>query len=216
MTNEQRVEQIDNLPHTTIRAVIFDIGGVLVHTDDQAPRRKWELQLGLAEGELSHLVFGSDVMWRAMIGQATDAQVWQDVARKLNLNDEIMNDLIADFWSCEQIDAELVQFAQSLRPRYKTAILSNAGSGAREAMTQKFQLDAVFDPMIISAEEGLAKPDARIFHLATQRIGIAPDEAIFIDDRLENVQAARSVGMRGVQFQDTTQAIAEARQYLAE
>lgn len=199
-----------------IRAVIFDIGGVLIHTGDRAPRHKWETQLGLPEGKLSQLAFGTQVARRAMVGQATEKDVWQEVARTLNLNEETMRELIADFWSCEGLDGELVRFAQSLRPRYKTAILSNAFSSARQAVSENFQLDAAVDQMIISAEVGLAKPDARIFHLACERIGIAPTEAIFIDDVLENIESARAIGMHGVQFQDTAQAIAEVRQYLGD
>ncbi|MBI5035425.1 MAG: HAD family phosphatase [Chloroflexi bacterium] len=186
----------------------------MVRSDDQAARQKWELRLGLSEHNLSQLVFGSDVGRRSMLGETTEEQVWQYIAQELNLNDETMQDLITDFWSCEQVNAELVQFAQLLRPRYKIAILSNASSGARQAMRSKFQLDAVFDPMIISAEEGVKKPDARIFHLAAERIGIAPREAIFIDDVSENVKAAQAIGMLGVQFQNTAQAIAEVKEYL--
>jgi epoxide hydrolase-like predicted phosphatase len=199
-----------------IRAVIFDVGGVLVRAGDQTPRRKWELRLGLPEGKLAQLVFGNELMRRAMLGQVTDAEIWQQVARELNLNDETMRDLIADFWSCEQADSELVQFARSLSPRYQTAILSNATFSAREAMTSNFKLDAVFAPMIFSAEEKLVKPDARIFHLACDRIGIAPGEALFIDDVLENIQAARAIGMYGIQYKNTAQAISEVKNYLEE
>ena len=200
----------------TIRAVIFDIGGVLIRTGDYAARRKWEIQFGLPKGKLSHLVFGSPVAARAMLGEITEADVWQHVAGTLKVSDEQMSQLVADFWSCEGLNAELVQFARTLRPHYQTTILSNAFSTARQAVIDNFQLDATFDPMIISAEVGLAKPDARIFHLAAQRMGVLPDEAIFIDDVLENIESARAVGMRGVQFKDTTQAIMEVRKYLGE
>lgn len=198
----------------TIRAVIFDMGGVLIQTKDRTPRRKWEMRLGLQEGELSTVVFGSDVAARAMIGQTSENEVWQDVARRMRLSDEQLDNLITDFWSCDDKDHDLVRFAQSLGPRFKTAILSNAFTGARQAVSENFQFDAIFDPMIISAEVGLAKPDARIFHLTAERVGVAPHEAIFIDDMLGNVEAARAIGMCGVHFVNTAQAIAEVKQHL--
>ena len=198
----------------TIRAVIFDLGGVLIRSLDKTPRRKWEIELGLPENQLSHLAFGSDMAQRAMLGDATEEDVWRDVANTLNLNADQMRDLVADFWSCESLNIELANFARALRPKYQTAILSNAFSSARQAVTENFQLDEIFDPMIISGEVRLAKPDARIFHLTAQRIGVAPHECVFIDDVHENIESARAVGMRGVQFVNTVQAIAEAQQYL--
>ncbi len=199
-----------------IRAVIFDVGGVLIRVQDRSARRKWETRLGLPEGELSHIVFGSDVSARAMIGQASDADVWKHLAETLNLDDDQLRDLQTDFWSCEELDLSLARFARALRLRYKTAILSNAMPGARQAIAHKFGLDGTVDQIVISAEEGLKKPDPRIYRITTERLEVAPEEAIFVDDVAENVAAAQAIGMRGVQFKDTPQAIAEVKRYLEE
>ena len=79
---------------------------------------------------------------------------------------------------------------------------------------QHYGLDRLVDLMIFSDEEAMAKPDARIYHLAAARLGVQPDEAIFVDDVPRNVEAARAVGMLAVHFRDTAQAIAEIEQYL--
>ena len=94
------------------------------------------------------------------------------------------------------------------------AALSNAWSGTRAAMTTHYGLDRLVDLMIFSDEEGMAKPDARIYHLAAGRLGVQPGEAIFVDDVPRNVEAARAVGMLAVHFRDTAQAIAEIEAYL--
>jgi epoxide hydrolase-like predicted phosphatase len=197
-----------------IRAVIFDMGGVILRTESQAGRRKWESRLGLKERELSQVVFGSEASARASIGLGTDADVWKNVASALRLSDEQLEELERDFWSDDRVDAPLVEFIRDLHLRYKTAILSNAWFGSREAISNKFGLGAVVDAIIISAEEGIAKPDARIYRVAAERLGVLPAEAVFVDDMAENVQAARAVGMRGVQFKSTAQAIAEVRAVL--
>jgi putative hydrolase of the HAD superfamily len=199
-----------------IRAVIFDMGGVILRTESPAGRRKWESRLGLKERELSQVVFGSEASARASIGLGTEAGVWKNLASVLHLSDEQLKELERDFWSGDRIDAALVEFIRDLRPRYKTAILSNAWSGARATISNEFGLGAVVDAIIISAEEGIAKPDARIYHIAAERLGVLPSEAVFVDDMEENVQAARAVGMRGVQFKDTAQALAEVRLLLNE
>ena len=71
---------------------------------------------------------------------------------------------------------------------------------------------AIFDrfkDIVVSGNEKLVKPDAAIYHLALDRFGLKPDQAIFIDDRLENVQAAEAVGMAGHLFTDAGKLRAE-------
>jgi epoxide hydrolase-like predicted phosphatase len=89
-----------------------------------------------------------------------------------------------------------------LHSSYKTGLLSNAFSTLRSYITQVWQFADAFDDMVISAEVGMVKPEARIFHLALARLKVEPEAAVFVDDFLENVEAARALGMQGVHFQD--------------
>jgi putative hydrolase of the HAD superfamily len=200
--------------NATIRSVIVDFGDVLFRTEDPSGRRRWEKHLGLPSGDLARFVFESEVGGQSMMGRATEADVWQHVADTFSLDDETLGQLIRDFWSGVQLDTELVEFVRSLRPRYRTAILSDAWPGVRDVFTQVFGLDAVVDEIIISAEEGIAKPDPRIFRIAAERLGVQPQEAVFVDDRPENVHGARAVGMRGIQFETREQTIADVRKHL--
>ncbi len=197
-----------------IRAVIFDFGDVLIRTEAPSGQRKWEKRLGLPEGGLAKGVFESEVADRSMVGRATEAEVWEYVAVNFGLDDEQLAELQRDFWSGWRLDTELVSFLGNLRPHYKTAILSNAWPGTREMFTEILKLDQAVNEMIISAEEGVAKPDHRIYQIAVGRLGVQPDEAVFVDDLIENVQAAQAFGMWGIQFKSTQQAIAEVQEYL--
>lgn len=197
-----------------VRAVFFDVGGVLLRAEDQSGRRKWEQRLGLPDDELARIVWRCDVSLRAMVGQATEADVWQNVATTFKLNGEQLRELIADFFSAERADAILIQFARDLRHRYMTGVISNAWATSRQIITDKFGLSDAFDIIVLSGEEGVAKPDARIYNIALERLGLPPTEAIFVDDLGENIAAARALGMRGVQFENTPQAIAAVRSQL--
>jgi putative hydrolase of the HAD superfamily len=55
--------------------------------------------------------------------------------------------------------------------------------------------------MIISAEVGIAKPDARIYQIAVDRLGVLPGEALFVDDVIENIQSARAFGLKTIHYQ---------------
>jgi putative hydrolase of the HAD superfamily len=133
---------------------------------------------------------------------------------KLGLQSDQLTELQRDFWAGEQLDAELVQFIQSLRPCYKIGIISNAWSGARYFHNFKFKMNAWTDVAVYSAEVKLVKPDPRIYQLALERLGIKPDEAVFVDDLLENVEAARALGMCGVQFKTAAQTIVDIERCL--
>jgi putative hydrolase of the HAD superfamily len=199
-----------------IRAAIFDVGGVLLFREDKNRRRKWEKYLGLSEGELPKIVYSLDESKRALIGQASVDEVWQQVAIQFGLNSEQSNELRYDFWWGDQVDPEMSRFIKSLHPRYKTALLSNAWSNAREIFVQKLGLDKIADILVISAEEGLAKPDIRIFQITAERLNIQPEEIIFVDDILENVQSAQTIGIRGIQFSNIAQVITEIQKSLDE
>jgi putative hydrolase of the HAD superfamily len=80
--------------------------------------------------------------------------------------------------------------------------------------TEHFQLHEVVDAFIISSEEGVAKPDPRIYQIALQRLDVQPHEAVFVDDFPENVAGAQQLGIIAVLFRDTDQAIAEVQRHL--
>jgi putative hydrolase of the HAD superfamily len=107
-----------------------------------------------------------------------------------------------------------VDFLRSLRPRYKTALLSNAWGNLREVLDREWHVLDAFDQVIISAEVGLMKPDERIFSLALERLGVTPGEAVFVDDFAHNVEAARLVGLHAIHFRNAEQARAEVEQLL--
>ena len=83
--------------------------------------------------------------------------------------------------------------------------MSNATADARRFFTAS-GIAAHFDAITISGEEGVMKPDERIYHIALGRLSVKPNEAIFVDDFSENVVAARTLGMMGVHFTDPQQA----------
>ncbi len=112
----------------------------------------------------------------------------------------------------EQLNADLAQFVHDLRPDYKIATICNGGS--RKAVNRKFRLGELVDLMLFDGEEGVAKPDARIYQLALMRLGVQPHEVVFVDDKERNVEAAGRLGMHTVHFKNTAQAITEVQTFL--
>jgi epoxide hydrolase-like predicted phosphatase len=200
---------------THIRAVIFDFGGVLVSMVDDRPRLKLAQQLAVPLSKLDDLVFFSDSAQRASRGEITVTMHWEAVRKALCIQPADMPKFLEQYWSADDVNWELLDFIRLLHPRYKVGLLSNAWDDLRQTLHERWNIDGLFDEMIISAKEKMVKPDPRIFHLALERLGVQPEEAIFIDDIAENVEAARREGMLAIQYQDTQKTLDELNHYLS-
>jgi HAD superfamily hydrolase (TIGR01509 family) len=201
---------------TKIKALIFDFGGVLVRMVDDRPRLMLAEQLQVPLSHLDDLVFFSDSARRASRGEIKVDQHWMAVGDALGIPSEDMPRFLEKYWSADDVNWELLDFIKSLHPRYKIGLLSNAWDDLRQTMHERWNMDVLFDDLVISAEVGIVKPDPRIYQLAVERLGVHPDECVFIDDMLINVEAAHQQGLTAIQFVDTQQILADLRTVLDE
>jgi len=198
----------------TIRAVYFDLGGVIVRTEFQAPRQHLAESLGMEYEDLIKLVFESETSQKASIGLISEDEHWAAVMRRLHLPESETRAVRDEFFAGDIIDLDLLDFMRGLRRQVKVGLISNAWSGLRPWIVSKKFEDA-FEAMIISAEAGVMKPDARIYQIAFEKLDVAPAESVFLDDFLENVEGARIVGMQAIHFNRPEQALKELKQLLA-
>jgi epoxide hydrolase-like predicted phosphatase len=182
-----------------LNAVIFDWGGVLMRTADASGRRKWEQKLGLSPYAVDRVVHGSRSWKQAQSGIISDVEYWADVAHQLHLDEDALLEFRHDYFSGDELDIDMVQFIRELRPRFKTALLSNASPQLVELLDEMKVTDA-FDVIVISGLLGVQKPDPAIYYTALERLGVTPEEAIFVDDFAENIEAARRLGIRTLHF----------------
>jgi epoxide hydrolase-like predicted phosphatase len=191
-----------------IRAVVFDIGGVLEVTPQTGWEAQWEARLHLRPGELDERL---TPVWRdGSSGALSEADVEQQIAVLLGLDNIQSAALMADLWNeyLGELNVALATYFASLRPRYRTAILSNSFAGARRQEQERYHFAEMCDLIIYSHEEGMRKPERRIFALTCARLDLSPDEIIFLDDSAVIVAAACETGIHAILFHDTTQAIA--------
>lgn len=197
-----------NVP-VAIRAVIFDIGGVLEVTPATGWEQAWATRLGLSWREVSSRL---DETWKAgTVGDIDLAAVERQTTAALGLTDAEMREFMDDLWAeyLGSLNRELVDYFASLRPRYKTGILSNSFVGARERECAAYGFDQICDTVVYSHEEGIKKPDPRFYRIVTERLGVQPHEAVFLDDAPACVQGALDVGMKAVTYVNNRQAIAD-------
>jgi epoxide hydrolase-like predicted phosphatase len=113
-----------------------------------------------------------------------------------------------------QKNQPLFKYLKTLKNQYKLSVLSNVGSPwIRDSFLSPDEV-ALFDDMVLSFEVGLGKPDPEVYQLACRRLGIAPEEAVFVDDLAPYCEVARRLGMEAVQYKNFSQCKRELEEIL--
>ncbi|MGQ9573379.1 MAG: HAD family hydrolase [Dehalococcoidia bacterium] len=196
----------------TIRAVLFDYGGVVGRLDRQEMARL-EDKYGLPRGGFWHALFEIPAWHEVEVGRSSERE-WLAAAvdRLYELAGRPIPEIRQDWhhiW--KGIDEQVVSLARKLRSRYKVGMISNATKNLEDILENHHGIMGLFDVVINSARVGLAKPDARIYHLAAKRLGVPVSACVFTDDLVINVEGARAVGMHAFLFQGAAQLEAELR-----
>lgn len=200
-----------------ISVVMFDIGGILEvipEGGDPATRfpaldEEWNTRLGMPSGHLAKCV--EAIVEDGAFGRCSYDEWCARLRTSSGMGQADFDEYMAAFWDIYMgnPNEELIAYFRALRPRYRTAILTNSFVGAREREEERYGFTSMVDVAIYTHEEGVHKPDPRIYTIASERIGFPPSEIVFLDDRPENIDTARASGFQAILFTSTTQAIAD-------
>lgn len=191
-----------------IKAVVFDFGRVLSAQKPSSLFRLYEEELGLEPGTLNPIMFGSPAWQDALVGRKTVDEYWREVGPALGLRTpEQIAAFRRRYNADEALNEGVVDLVRRLRGRYRLAVLSNAPPGLARWLAEWGILE-LFDEVYCSGDEGVVKPDPIAFERTLERLGVAPEEAVFIDDTLGHVEAARALGLHGIHF-TTAEALAD-------
>ena len=188
----------------TIKAVIFDCGGVLI--DDPTPGLieycAKTFNVSTEEYARAHNIFAADFQK----GLISEQKYFSLIVSELNIPGKEIGSLWYEaFTNIYTPKTEMFELCLSLqRSGYKTAVLSNA-----ELPTAKYfreQNYDMFDVTVLSCEEGTAKPEQRIYELTLQRLCAKPEEAVFLDDKAEYIAGAEKAGLHAFLFENISRA----------
>ena len=204
-------------PAVTHTAVVFDLGGVVMPSPIDA-FRAYEASTGLPHRFLSEVVLagGDGNAWsRLERGELTMDEFADEFEAECAMagGTVVVSDLFADIGAGAGARPEMLTAIRCIRGKgLKTAALTNnwrphADSPGVGEHTPT--LGEVFDIIVESAIEGLRKPDPRIYELTCARLGVTPDETVFLDDLGVNLKSARALGMTTIKVGDPAVALAE-------
>lgn len=183
-----------------IRAIIFDFGRVISAQKPASLFRRYEEELDLAPGMLNRIMFGTESWQQVLVGRKTLDDYWREIGPALGLhNPGDIDAFRSRYFSDEEVDSGVLDLIRSLKGCYRLAILSNAPPRLSKWLADWGILD-LFDVVVCSGDEGLVKPDRAIFELVLARLGVSPEEAVFVDDTLGHVQAASALGLHAIHF----------------
>lgn len=195
-----------------IRAVIFDLGGVILRTEDAQPREQLAARYGMSRATLEETVFNNPTAIAAEAGQVSLHDAWAETARRLGVPMAEMDGFFTQFFGGDRVDFSLLRFVQNLRPARTTVLLSNTWQvDLPRFLSESLRIPDTFDIVISSAARKIRKPDPQIFRLALELAGVEPQETVFVDDFARNIEAAAALGLRVVHFRTAEQAVAELR-----
>ncbi len=183
----------------TVRAIFFDFGGVIARLD-RGLLAELEVRHGLPKGSFIKALYAIPEWRAAEIGEGTEEAWMAAVRRKL---DEFAGRPLPDIrseWAVmwRTLDADVLRLIEQLGGRYDVGLISNSTPRLEGELRDRHKIDGLFKVIVNSALVGIAKPDARIYQLAAERMGVEPSACVHIDDLARNVEGAREAGFQAI------------------
>lgn len=187
-----------------MRAVIFDCFGVLV-------RGSLDYLVSLAPEQNAAAV--RDLNHAADYGYVSHQEYLVGMGELLGMSPERVEEVNRQ---THVRDEPMIQYVKRTRMAHKTALLSNVGYDTIEPLFSEGEQAQLFDTVVLSSTIHAAKPGVAIFEYTANRLGVAPEECIMIDDIRANVDGAERAGMQGVLFTTPKQTVEMVERLLKE
>lgn len=175
-----------------IKAIIFDFYGV-VCSEIGSP---WYQSIS-SSADVSHLKQAFDVP--SNLGEISEKEFFTGIGKAIGKEGEQVRD---DWVQAAEINTSLVDFICRLKSKYKIAVCSNTQPELFRELLQKYRLEDLFDVVVSSSEVGMMKPGLEIFRHTLAELEVKPEEVLFIDDRVANVEGTEKVGIVSILYED--------------
>jgi putative hydrolase of the HAD superfamily len=204
------------------RALISDFGGVLT-SPLQEGFLAYQEESGVSLEELGRAMaraaeeHGEHPLFVLERGEISEREFRERIERHLEDRFDLTR-LRTVYFERMQTNRAMIDFVREVRGRgHRTALLTNNAREWEPLWRAKLpEIDELFEVVVDSAFVGMRKPDPAIYELTLERLGVAAEECVFVDDLEPNCETARNLGMRAVRFERAEQAIPELRSAFAD
>ena len=175
-----------------IKAIIFDYGGVLsVGGHIRSFGEMYASKFAISLKEFNQFMI--DNWHKAIVNNINSELFWTNLANFLKIEKDVFRKDFIDFFGFRN---DVLNLIKKLKKNYKLALLSNQIEDWLEEIIEKYELGKIFDVIITSYNFKTAKPDIAIFNETVKKLGIKPEECIYIDDLEKNIPPAKKLGMK--------------------
>ncbi|RAK62982.1 HAD family hydrolase [Phenylobacterium kunshanense] len=190
---------------TEFGALILDVGGVLIETPTRDARSAWERAHGLGQGQLDRILV--EAIGPGWEGGRTEAEIEARLCAACGIAPSGLPDLLEALAADERVCPRWRLALDRMAGKLPLALLTNSGPKTRETLVARHGLERWFSVIVISAEEGMSKPDPLIYRRTCERLGCAPGDCLFVDDRPSNVAGAEAAGLGALHFASSAETI---------
>lgn len=191
-----------------IEVIVFDLGGVVVNVNLNTPLGVLFDNSGKLQNTFNGKTDFTGLLQNFETGKLSALNFHEKIVNHLGIElsfDEFIslsNDAI------EAGDDGINTIIESLSRKYKLAILSNTNPVHFDYIKDNYSIIGLFDHTVLSYEMGTVKPDIKAFEKLMHATSKLPSQHLFIDDRIENIIAAKGIGMDGIQYKSIKSLIA--------
>jgi len=207
-----------------IKAIIFDVGGVLQLGDNSELHHKRIISKGGVHSNVARALRVSfdqyldsidSVYAKSIEGKISEEKALKIMAKNLKTTSLRLKQLYSkNYKKTFKLNKQLFNYALKKKKQgYKIAILSDQWWLPKEALITK-EFYHFFSPIILSCDVGMRKPDSKIYKLTLKKLKLKPKETIFVDNQLWNIPPARKLGMKTILFKNNKQTIKEIEKIL--
>lgn len=194
-----------------IKGLVFDLGGVVVEWSNSTTYRYIEEKYGIPEKEFK--LVAEKGMPDAQTGKVSEADWLMNTFSNFGTPPPGSNEVWGKTFEAARFNPELLELLAELRKAgYRLVALSNL-EPSRARWLRRHDIDGLFDVVIFSCEVGLRKPDIskctaenlEVYRIALKQVDLMADECLFIDDNANCVDAAESIGIKAIRYENVEQ-----------
>jgi len=190
-----------------IKAIIFDLGNVLVDFDHTIAAKKASQFSDKSPQEIFSLFFDSELIGLFEEGKVAPIEFFSEIKKLLNL--KLDYDKFVPIWNeiffLTPKNQEVYNLAKALKKHYTLALLSNINILHFDYLKNKFPVFDAFHHIVTSFELGVQKPKPEIYRKTLGILKVNPEETFYTDDRVELVKKSREMGINGFVFKNSQQ-----------
>lgn len=204
-----------------IKNIIFDLGDVILNIDVPVASLSFAKLSGKEQQEILRLFKENDLFRKFETGHLDEAG-FRNYIRELLISPDWTDEMIDTAWNSLLLDLppERIELLKNLRRNYRLFLLSNTSSihitrvnKILEAATGIKKLDELFEKVFVSYEMGLMKPDPQIYQEVLDQAGLVAEETLFLDDNLDNIKGAQTLGIDTIHVQKPTTILEYLKDY---